>query len=137
MIPQLLEEQPFAQAQLGNHVGYQNLIGFGVRTEPSRQLNSGAEKIVLALDRLTGRDANSDPERIFLAFLLISGQSAQNPDRAANRGGCRNKGGHDAISGMLDLTAVQSCQGLSDDTVMNVQQSHRGFVAQGFIGGTY
>ena len=65
MIPQLLEAQPFAQAQLGNHVGYQNLIGFGVRTEPSRQLNSCPEKIVLALDRLTGRDANSDPERIF------------------------------------------------------------------------
>ncbi len=98
-------------------------------TKPRGKLNRRSEEIQVILDGFSRRGTDSNPHRIPVCLLVLS-ERTLDPSSAASRRHSRCETRHDAISGVLDLAAAPCSQGISDDRVMDVKNSHRRVVPE-------
>jgi hypothetical protein len=71
-VAEVLELQAFPHAQFRHDVGYETLLGLGMRTEPRRQLNRRPEKVAIAFHGLSrsGADPHVHWEIVVLPNVL-------------------------------------------------------------------
>lgn len=128
-LPEVLEGEALADAELAHHVRNQTLFRLRMRTEARGELNRLPEAIHVILDRLPGRGADPDLDRESPFLLIVLRQRTMDSSGAAGRRHCRKKTGHDAVGGVLDLAASQGPQGIAEDLVMDLQDRHGRVVA--------
>src|SRR6202034_1639767 len=77
-IAQIGEGPAFSEAQLGNYIRDQNLLGLCVGTEPRRELHRRSEQIAITFNRFSSGSADPDLERMHRILAPTFGQSALN-----------------------------------------------------------
>ena len=122
--------QALSDAQLGDHIGYETLLGLRIRAKTRRELHRQSKEIQVIFYWLTRRGPDSNLKgNLFLVVLVLS-QRELDSGGAASRCHCGHEGRHDAIAGVLDLAAAGFAQGVANDSVVDFEERHGAVVAK-------
>src|SRR5260370_12599053 len=99
-------------------------------TEPGGKLNCATKEIVMLLDWFARGSTNSDFDGAIALVFRVFGQVPLNLSCTFHRRGGRHERRHNAVASMFNLATAQISQGVSDNSVVNVEQAHRCLIAQ-------
>ena len=106
--------------------------GAAAGAQPGRELNGGTEEIVAVVGhRLARADPDADVERrsTRLGVPALHHRVAPRP-RTRPRLSDRNERGHDAVTGVLDLTTVVYGELITNEPIVLAQHHHVAVIAE-------
>src|ERR1700736_508161 len=84
----------------------------------------------MVLDCLPRGSANANFERSLPAIVFVAGKFVLNPGCAFNCCRRRQEGSHNAVAGVLDLATTQIGQRVSNNSVVQIEQSHSRLITE-------
>ena len=118
------KDEGFAETQFPDHIRDENLAGLGKSAHPRREVDCGAEQVLVFGDRLARAQADADFDGLDIAIIkVVSGKPLLDRHRTLDSLTDRQERGKNAVAHVLDLGSGVAVQRVSDHRVVCLQDA--------------